>query len=52
MIIDHFRVVRLPALPAETDAKSIVDAYALLTCAVACQLLQVVAGRNARVVQR
>jgi len=49
VVIDNDDVKRIPILPAKADAPLIVDANAVLTGAVAFELLQTVAGRDAEV---
>ena len=51
MIIDNFDVVRIAMAPDKTDAPLLVDANAVLTCAVASERFQTVAGRHSQVLQ-
>jgi hypothetical protein len=51
-VIDHERhLVRIPLVPAKADAPLVVDANAMLSGAIAFQLLESVAGRHAQIVQ-
>ena len=45
MIIDNFNLTRLP-IPHKTNPPLCVDAYAVLTCAIAVQLLQMIGRRH------
>src|SRR5579859_2348632 len=52
MIIGNFDLVRVALAPNEANAKLVVDADAMLSASVTPQLLQTVAGRAAKIVQR
>ena len=51
LVIDDFNVVRVTTFPAEADAIAVVDANAVPPLTVACEFLQAIAGRNAKIVQ-
>jgi hypothetical protein len=52
MVIDNLHVVRVAALPAETNTILVVNTDALLPRTVTPQLLQAVSGRDTEVIQR
>src|SRR5262245_16279757 len=51
VIIDNRDVVRVAVAPGETDPPLVVDADAVLPGAITAQLLQLIARRDAQVVQ-
>ncbi len=51
MVIDNLDVENIAVAPAEADASLVVDADAPLTSAVSCELLEPVAGRDAKKIE-
>jgi len=49
VIVDNLDIVRVPVFPAETDPPLVVDANAVLSCAIAPKLLQAIARWGAEV---
>ncbi len=52
MIIDYLHDVCIPTFPAKTDSPLVVDANAVLSRSITCQLLEAISGRHAQVVER
>ena len=52
MIVNDLGFVRIAVLPAKADPPLIVDSDTVLSGAIACELLQAVAGRDTKVTER
>lgn len=52
MIVDYLHVVCVPLLPTKTDSPLVVDANAVLSGTITCQLLKAIAKGHAQVVER
>jgi hypothetical protein len=51
VVVHNFNVLRPPLRPAETDAKLIVDADAMLALPISLERLKAVAWRNAEILK-
>ena len=51
MVIHNLNIFRFVAGPFETNSPLVVDAYAVLSLAVAFQRLEAIAGRNQQILQ-
>ncbi len=51
MVIDDFDVVCVSIQPAEADTPLVVDAYAVLSLAVALERFETISGRNPQIPQ-
>ena len=51
MIVDDLDIVRTPILPSKADPPPVIDANAMLTLPVSGELLEAIAGGDAKVLQ-